>query len=369
MKLMLYLDTPICLDADAPETDLIRCLSEYIYHIANIYYIPSLNYHDITVISGLQDAILASTRRGKYCEKNIYIPEGTVLTFDIPAPTISVTPVQYLVAGINDGTFRIGHNRSLGYGLCHVHDQFDPSLRKYTRYVIEATVLDGLLVQGGVTLCNSTEDTVFKDSTFAKDILGRDVVPATAIKGAIRAQCQRLVKYFHISEDIIDYMFGNFDKGIDACVIFYDALIENAREEVLFRCHVDKLTGGIFGDGSGQMKEVYMTGGIKIFLDYIPIREDVYARNIHKLLLCICQDIQQKRLSFGRGRGIGKGFLDVNRLTIALPQPQENDETEIAIDYRINEVIDPSGWLPRQWDNEITNNKASMDYDQDDINQ
>lgn len=339
MKLSLYLDTAICLDAENPERDLKQFLLQQITSLDPSVF--SRLEQDIAIVSGLQETILAVVQRKNYCEEFLFLPEGTVLVLEIVVPGALV---QQFGKRINDGTLRIGHNRSLGYGLCHIFGQDETFKRNFIRYILEATVADGILAQGGVLLCEQVKDHELKGSVFAKDIMGRTIVPAATIKGAIRAQCQRLAAYFGMAEDVIDHMFGSRAKEIDAGVVFYDALITDAKEKASFRCHVDKLTGGVFGDGTGQMVSLYQTGKLQMTWDVLPLQNDIDVTAIHKLLLCVSQDIQQKRLSFGRGRGIGKGFLDVRQVTIDLPQ-----EEQVVINYETAEVIDPAGWISRQW--------------------
>ena len=41
----------------------------------------------------------------------------------------------------------------------------------------------------------------------AKDFYNRISVPASTIKGAVSAQCKRLAEYFHVEDNVLDYMF------------------------------------------------------------------------------------------------------------------------------------------------------------------
>ena len=340
MKCSLYLDTAICLHAENPEKDLKECLAQQMISSTGI-----LPMDCISIVSGLENTVSATMQRKNYSEAVVLIPETTVLELEINMPLVSSHEVTQRIDG---GTIRFGHHRSLGYGLCHISEPFSPSVRDFVRYTITADIVDGILVHGGV----NTDDPVSKkeatSGSNARDVLGRYILPAATIKGTFRSHCKRLVEYFHIVGNGIDAIFGNHSANIDACVVFYDAIIKDAKEKDIFRCHVDKLTGGVFGDGTGYMRDIFLTGKIQMVWDFIPQNCNIDEADVHRLLLFMLQDIQQKRISFGRGRGIGKGFLDVQRATIKLPHEEKGKE--ILLDYNNTEITDPSGWIPRQFE-------------------
>lgn len=350
MKLLLYLDTAICLYSYNPENDLKECLARQMTSASE-----SLPIDCISIVSGLQNAVSATMQRKNYREAVVLIPEETVLELEINLPLLSF---QEIVKKIDGGMIRFGHHRSLGYGLCHISEpkKFE---RDFVRYTISADIVDGILVHGGIYTDDFANNKKVNRGNNARDALGRYILPATTIKGTFRSHCKRLVEYFHIAEYGIDAIFGNPSANIDACVVFYDAIITEAKEKDIFRCHVDKLTGGVFGDGTGFMRDIFITGKIQMVWDFMPQQCGIDETDVHRLLLFMIQDIQQKRVSFGRGRGTGKGFLDVNCAMIKLPHG-ENEEG-ILLDYKNNEITDPTEWITRQC--EKKDGKPPVSYD------
>lgn len=223
---------------------------------------------------------------------------------------------------ISKGGIRLGGDTTLGCGECACEsiksfcvnewgetvegvqlekDDFDFP-REYTRFLIYAKDVDGLLIRdGSEQYCGSV-----------KNEKNQYYIPATTFKGVFRKRASQIIQYFGVDDILMDYMFGNYKKNIKGSVIFHDAEIENANEVKLTRNHINKFTGGVI-ENDIRINNI-VKGNVTVVIDYISSENEEINKQMHHVLVHILKDVKEKRVNFGGGFGIGLGFFDVFRV-------------------------------------------------------
>lgn len=241
---------------------------------------------------------------------------------------------------INCGRIRIGINTTLGRGLCsyncmkvykvfesgveEILDNFDEdtgkmifselisqeSRRKYENtfvnecdyYVIHAGSTSGILVRDKKVKKKHDDD---KNTYYGiKNGDNLPMIPASTWKGIFRACISQWCDYIGESENIVDEMFGNRDKEIKGCLVFYDSVIPQADYVTVNRAYIDKFTAA-FHQGS-LVSDTYVKGDFDIRIECL---NDI--KKYRKYIDSVLRDLNNHRINVGAGFGIGKGCIDI----------------------------------------------------------
>ena len=212
------------------------------------------------------------------------------------------------IIDINRGFIRIGDNTTLGKGLCHIDiDKFQEqnnlsgmssSLNQdftLSRLEVQAQTITGILIR-------NRSDT---SHAYTIDSKGNPIIPASSWKGIFRNTIKNWLLYYGESLSVLDQMFGNRNKGIKGCLIFYDSIIEDPVVIKETRSHIDKFTGATMTGGIKNQK--YVSGNFRIVIE---CKEDIslYKKYLNRVL----SDFQDKRINVGADFGIGKGLIEID---------------------------------------------------------
>lgn len=166
---------------------------------------------------------------------------------------------------------------------------------------------------------------------------GRFLIPATSIKGVLRSQMEKIVKFKNLPETDIEAIFGknaeNGENGYLGFIHFFDALLDGGKRPAQKRIHIDKFTGGVMYGGLFSEAPAY--GTLKICVDLE--KEDKKAAG---LLLMALRDLGIGILPLGSGSSIGRGYISGTVLQI-------KNGTEIAakIDLRTKKIEKGAGLI------------------------
>lgn len=174
---------------------------------------------------------------------------------------------------------------------------------------------------------------------------GVPVIPGTSIKGAVRNRVEMIEEYMKL-QGISSWIFGNkADRQVDMFsghVIFEDCkLCNNAIEKPITRIKINKFTGGVFTGGILNESPVYS--------DLEMVVRSTKNDKANALLLFALRDIGLKLYGFGSGGSIGRGYIDVNEITIS------HEDREARLVFENDELvnIEDSTGLLSEWSNAL----------------
>lgn len=247
------------------------------------------------------------------------------------------------ILGINNGDITLGAYKTSGAGLFKVSKIEECSLNLEDKNQLFSYLQDKIRFKE--ILVNELKNTTFKnnDITFTlkatldtpllikvqdqmdanqadgqqiKNNKGEYIIPGTSLKGIIRGQGEKILKY-HNKLNISKYIFGSEDsKDIKIASNFktFDSVIENAKVGKYNRIKLNKFTGGVIK--SALMDDDPVLGDIKLQGKYkytgTSIREDIGIA----IIALVFRDIAIGNLSLGSGYNIGRGRVKGSRLII-----------------------------------------------------
>lgn len=171
------------------------------------------------------------------------------------------------------------------------------------------------------------------DSENIKNARGEYIIPGSSFRGVIRSQMEKICGYMQ-KESIIGNSFGKEnmfgDDGHAGNLIFSDTIVncKNENENIRHRIHIDKFTGGVFHQGLFSEKNI--SGDVDIVIN---ITDKNNAEATLAVLLMAVRDLADKTLSVGSGFATGKGFIDVNWISI------EAKDKRASITFSDDEVV------------------------------
>lgn len=276
-------------------------------------------YHGKISLIPLDGAGLKETFRRQYagsgCGKGRdvtetlrFFPSGTKLDMVIEIDSVSSLDTQMLeskifefIKHLNNGKIRIGRNTTLGHGRCscwsmNTREESLEYVNLCDRIEVEANAPEGILIR--------SQDKKFP---YLRDESGRPVIPASTWKGIFRHAVTDWISGHGDDPILLDRMFGNKNRGIKGCLIFYDSIIQNPEEIRASRIHLDKLTGSAM---NGELEEsIYIAGRFSIRIECLedmgPYRDYLYT---------VLRDLHWGRINVGADKGIGRGFIRIRNI-------------------------------------------------------
>ncbi len=157
------------------------------------------------------------------------------------------------------------------------------------------------------------------DSVNIRNHQKKYIIPATAMKGVLRSQMEKIAIYRNMDESVISELFGmsadEDSQGVRGTLRFYDCEIGNTKknDEVRpqTRIHMDKFTGGVMYGHLFNEKPAF--GAVKICVD---VENGQSARGLGLLLLAM-RDLGLGILPVGSGNSIGRGYISGENLKIS----------------------------------------------------
>lgn len=201
-----------------------------------------------------------------------------------------------------------------------------------TKNAYEITVTgrtEGALLVKSIAVSGCGKDA--PDSENIRNGRGDYIVPGSSLKGAVRAQMELISKRLN-NDSVIENAFGNKEKTGN--LLFYDTIVgdreENDKMPLSHRIHIDKFTGGVMQGGLFSEKNV--AGELTI---HIAIRDKNDPSQTCGLLLMALRDLAIGVMNIGGGYNVGKGIIDVDKITV-----KGNKYSEAVIDFKAKKTED-----------------------------
>jgi hypothetical protein len=153
------------------------------------------------------------------------------------------------------------------------------------------------------------------------------IIPGSSWKGVIRSRMEQIAGYLGEQhpdnrknyEKLIQNTFGVPGEGKEAGaagnIRFSDSVVGERMENDMAvpqpRIHIDKFTGGVMS--RGLFSEKYASGKLTAEIDILNRNNPEQTCG---LLILALRDLALGLVSIGSGYGMGKGFLDVETITI-----------------------------------------------------
>lgn len=261
--------------------------------------------------------------------------------------------IEAMLAAIDVGQIRLGAQKNNGFGKVGltVTRQFYDMRRPEDRtawlegidrgqpfalpevvpdrrvYFILTGQIDGLLVKSSARLpkeeCKdkkkADENKKGKDKgSYTPNLTENDVrvLPGSSIKGAVRAQAERIAKSINLDGKLVSNLFGNApdaETGRAGRVMVEDLRLDQAQARKISRIRINRFTGGVIRQGL-LMEEPLST----------PVRLELSVRQGSDvecaLLLYALRDLGLGLYNLGSGGAIGRGYVNVSEIAVAGPQ-------------------------------------------------
>ena len=187
--------------------------------------------------------------------------------------------------------------------------------------------IDGLLVKSSARLPKeerkdkqkADENKKGKDKgSYTPNLTENDVrvLPGSSIKGAVRAQAERIAKSINLDGKLVSNLFGNApdaETGRAGRVMVEDLRLDQAQARKISRIRINRFTGGVIRQGL-LMEEPLST----------PVRLELSVRQGSDvecaLLLYALRDLGLGLYNLGSGGAIGRGYVNVSEIAVAGPQ-------------------------------------------------
>lgn len=350
-----------------PASGLVGCIRHYLEsenktaansffgdqdHIGRAYvYDAVLNqYSGLETRNGIEiDRKYGTAKKGKLYTR-YYLAEGTKTCIEMKVYCRSREEFKTLFCkiadGIEAGGIAFGANRSNGAGCFKVDSAEyrildlqkaedletyladDPKWKgsSYTpvsaspslnnTFVLEAEIPNGLLVKDGekhrgINSMNIVRIADGKEQAY---------IPGTTIKGLMKAQADRILKYYGWESSLLASIFGSDPQGTPTKghVFVSDVDITSACKRIYARNKIDRLKGsGI--NGGLIMEEVLSTKEgktISIAVRIDPYMEPELQRIARILVYLALRDLGAGYLSIGSGNNVGYGRLRGTKLSV-----------------------------------------------------
>jgi len=264
---------------------------------------------------------------------------------------------EQLLAALDAGEILLGAQKTNGFGrvritarkqsydLLHsaadreawLNDSFTgkaltlPALaqRRHVRFVLTGRA-DSILVKAGAAEHRK------KDScTGNLTENGRAILPGSSVKGAVRAQAERICRLSGKPEHVIAALFGSCGtdeaEGSAGRVTFSDMQLTGEPSPTA-RIRVDRFTGGVMQ--TGLFKEAPAASEIRLEIE--APEQDAAGCG---LLLYALRDLGLGLYNLGSGGAIGRGYVQVREIAVSAPDGRMASLT-FAADGRITQKDD-----------------------------
>ena len=190
--------------------------------------------------------------------------------------------------------------------------------------------IDGLLVKSSARLPKeerkdkqkADENKKGKDKgSYTPNLTENDVpvLPGSSIKGAVRAQAERIAKSINLDGKLVSNLFGNApdaETGRAGRVMVEDLRLDQAQARKISRIRINRFTGGVIRQGL-LMEEPLST----------PVRLELSVRQgsnmEYALLLYALRDLGLGLYNLGSGGAIGRGYVNVSEIVVTGPEGRQ----------------------------------------------
>lgn len=174
---------------------------------------------------------------------------------------------------------------------------------------------------------------------------GEYIIPGTSLKGVIRSESERILKYLNYdNNEIIDVFGGSIESGCEkknfaSKLRVQDSTINKVRSKIYNRIKIDKFTAKTIQ--GALFNEEVLSGELKI---NATLRTD--DKKFVGLIGMIFRDVALGKISIGSGNNVGRGRIAGKELIVTegnntlFKWNLENDKVEVnKIDSFINKLV------------------------------
>ena len=140
------------------------------------------------------------------------------------------------------------------------------------------------------------------------------MLPGSSIKGAVRARAEQIAAALGLSKGRTEALFGRGagaeDNGLPGQVFFEDGVITQPQKKQISRIRINRFTGGVIRGGLFTEEPLRCDLELRISAPDAPADCG--------LLLYALRDLGAGLYNLGSGGAIGRGYVQVDRLTATL---------------------------------------------------
>ncbi len=277
-----------------------------------------------------------------------YVPEGATFSFPITIFCFSSDKGRYeaqlerILAAIHKGDVQFGAQKTNGCGFLSINyvgksefSMLEPEERKQwfqsqsmsLTEITETVTSNGERSRYQINLYGEVDQSILvkalapegtgKENADSVNVRSRRngklqyVLPGSSIKGVCQSHAEKILRYF-----------GKNDvKNPLEKVVFMDAMLSETKDRIHRRIHIDKFTGSVMDKGLFSDRPV--KGRVKMMFEVPKEHKDKGG-----LLLTVLRDVAIGEVSFGSGRNVGRGYINVDRIEIISPTG-ENDTIKV----------------------------------------
>ena len=145
------------------------------------------------------------------------------------------------------------------------------------------------------------------------------VLPGSSIKGAVRAQAERIAKSINLDGKLVSNLFGNApdaETGRAGRVMVEDLRLDQAQARKISRIRINRFTGGVIRQG--LLTEEPLSTPVRLELSVRQGSNMEYA-----LLLYALRDLGLGLYNLGSGGAIGRGYVNVLEIVVTGPEGRQ----------------------------------------------
>lgn len=274
--------------------------------------------------------------------------------------TAELAAVERMLGALNRGELRLGAQKSIGFGrlsLCVRKRRYElTKAEDRAAWLADSDDGEELALPGGAM----TGQVTFAVEGYADPVLikasarvykggqgcyvnleegGGPILPGSSVKGALRAQCMRIVRSAGVEAPLMEELFGRKarrgDAGQAGMVRVDDVCVEQPQKQVVSRIRIDRFTGGVIR--KGLFTEEPLSGKVCLNISVQRERKAECA-----LLLYALRDLGLGLYGLGSGGSVGRGYIKVERILIGAPGEKR---AEVLFEGGAITARDPDGLL------------------------
>ena len=145
------------------------------------------------------------------------------------------------------------------------------------------------------------------------------VLPGSSIKGAVRAQAERIAKSINLDGKLVSNLFGNApdaETGRAGRVMVEDLRLDQAQTRKISRIRINRFTGGVIRQG--LLTEEPLSTPVRLELSVRQGSNMEYA-----LLLYALRDLGLGLYNLGSSGAIGRGYVNVLEIVVTGPEGRQ----------------------------------------------
>lgn len=299
-----------------------------------------------------------------------HMARGSKLRFSLiwmgkPGGKAELAMVERMLSAVDAGAIRLGAQKSNGFGQLsltvnrRVFDMMDPSDREAwlaDRWEGEAISLPRLEQTREVsfTVTGQADKILVKTAPVSADREsgngaytpnlsegGRALLPASSVRGAVRARAEYISRVLGLQAAFIDRYFGrgarDGDNGLPGLVRFEDGELLGEKKKIS-RIHIDRFTGGVQRGGLFTEEPISADLTLRLTAPEEPA--------LCGLLLYALRDLGLGLYNLGSGWAIGRGLVAVEEIRAIM---QDGESVVLRFDGQGGIIRDDPCGLADRW--------------------